>query len=157
MKPSRIIIAVVLIAGLLLLYPKKEVLVPAMNVVVKSDSTTAVGELEVSRSWNHFLGSGWMASVTRPDSNGNVHFVEVSRRIPFVVKAFYTVWSPIFEHQYPGGAGSIKARDPNNHRIWQRIDFNDRNCCPTEITVLLHPPGDELDSTFTFGDLVPNE
>lgn len=144
-------------AALPLLYPKKEVLVPSMEIVVKSDSTTPVADLEVSRNWNHYLDPGWMTSVTRPDSEGKVRFVEVSRRLPFVVKAFYTVWSPIFEHQYPGGAGSINARDPNNYSIWERIDFTDRKCCPTEITVSLHPPGDELDSTFIFGDLVPNE
>ncbi len=143
--------------ALALLYPKKEILVPAMEIAVRSDSSTPLADLEVSRNWNHYLGSGWRSRVTRPDSDGKVRFVEVSRRLPLIVKAFYTVWSPIAEHQYPGGAGSINARDTNNYRIWQRIDFDDRNCCPTEITVSLHPPGDELDSTFIFGDIDPNE
>ena len=126
-----------------------------MEVTVRSAEPGIARELEVSRSWNHFLGPGWTASVKKPDSMGKVHFPEVSRRVPLAMKAFYTVFS-VFEHQYPGFAGSIKARDVYNHRIWQRVDFNDGNCCPREVIVTLHEPGDELDSTFVFGDITPN-
>ena len=158
MKRNRyIVVAIIVMPALVLFYPKKEILVPAMDLTVKSEASTPVVNVEVSRDWNHFLGPGWTASVTKPNAEGRVHFPEISRRFPIVGKAFYTVFSPIFEHQYPGFAGSVMARDPENYRIWQRLDFNDRNCCPTEITVTMHEAGDELDSTFTFGDIVPNQ
>lgn len=155
-RSGLVILAAVLTIIVLFLFPRKEILVPAMDITVRSAEPGGVSKLEVSRSWNHFLGPGWTASVAKPDSMGNVHFPEVSRRVPLAVKAFYTIVSPIFDHQYPGFAGSINARDANNYRIWQRVDFDDRNCCPSEVVVIMHDPGDELDSSFTFGNITPN-
>lgn len=110
---------------------------------------------EVSRSWNHYLGDGWKASVARPDDNGEVRFLAVKKRVPVLVEFSKIILSP-FGHYYPGLAGSCKARNQNDHFIWERIDFKDSNCCPTRITIL-NRPGESLESTFTFGDRVPNE
>lgn len=151
-----VILAAIVIVLVLLFFPRKEVLVPAMDITVRSAVPGVSSELEVSRSWNHFLGPGWTGSIAKPDLSGKVHFPEVSRRVPLAVKIYYRVYSPIFEHQYPAFAGSVKARDTNDHRIWQRVDFSDRNCCPSELVLTLHEPGDELRSTFTFGSITPN-
>ena len=137
MKSTRYIaVSIIVITALVLFYPKKEILVPAMDLIVKSEASTPVANLEVSRDWNHFLGPGWTASVTKPDANGSVYFPEVSQRVPLIGKAFYTVFSPVVEHQYPGFAGSVKARDPDNYRVWQRLDFTTATAARTKSRLL---------------------
>lgn len=128
-----------------------------MEIVVRYEGGDLVTDGEVSRSWNHHLGDSWTASIVKTDANGKAKFKEVSKRVPLLVSTLSSAFS-IVGHYYPGFAGSIKARDANNHRIWQRIDFKDSNCCPTESTISLHETeGEAKDEYFTFGTVVPND
>ena len=151
---SRIRIAVIagslVILGMVL-FPKNESLVPSMNVVLKYADGSPVANGEVSRKWNHYLGRGWQTSIERTDSAGRVHFPEVTRRVPLVVKSYDAIFEPLFEHQALGFAGDLVGRDATNHLIWQRVDFDDENCCPTEITILRHDDeGEAEEHYFTF-------
>lgn len=139
----------------MLLYPREVVLVPEARLNVLSEDGEIPENIEVSRTWNHYLGDGWKSSVTMPDESGEVRFPAVKKRVPVSLQLLKLALSP-FGHYYPGLAGSFKARDPNNHSTWERIDFNDSNCCPAEIRIS-NRSGDALESTFTFGDIVPNE
>lgn len=158
MKALHLIIIVVLIAvGIFFLFPRKEILVPEMDIVVRYEGGQPVTNGEVSRSWNHYLGSGWTASIVKTDQEGRVKLKEVSTRVPLLSKMFWSVVAP-FLHYYAGFAGSVKGRDAENHYIWQRVDFNDRNCCPSEIIIGLHEKkGEADDQYFTFGKVVPND
>ena len=158
MKPVRLIIIAVLVGvGIFFLFPRKEILVPEMNIVVRYEGGDPVSNGEVSRNWNHFLGDGWTASIVKTDQDGNVKLKEVSKRVSLLSKVFWSAVAP-FLHYHAGFAGSVKGRDAENHRIWQRIDFNERNCCPAEIIIGLHEEEGEADDRyFTFGEVVPNE
>lgn len=139
------------------LFPKQETLVPAMEITIRDESGASVKNGEVSRTWNHYLGPGWTTSIAKTDGTGKVRFPEISRRVPLFISAFWRAAS-IPLHYYPGFAGSIKARNAENHFVWQRVDFNDRDCCPSEVTIVVHDrKGEADDKYFTFGDVVPNE
>ena len=118
-----------------------------MRVIVHYEGGDVVSKSEVSLTWNHYLGDGWTTSATKTDSNGNAKFPQITKRVPLIASAFWS-FAGIFLHYYPGLAGDIRARDANNHHIWQRVDFNDRNCCPSEITISLHEDDGEASNRY---------
>lgn len=147
---SRIKIALVIVGlavASLLLYPRKEVLIPAMTIQVRYEGGDLVANGEVCRTWNHYLGSGWSSQVGKTDSSGRVSFPKVERRVPLLLSNFWSSAST-FLHYYPGLAGDIVARDANNHYIWQRVDFSDKSCCPTEVPIFLHDEQGEADDRY---------
>lgn len=157
-KIRRWVLAGTVVGALIVLfYPRKVTLVPEMKLTVAYDGGEIVRNGEVSRNWNHYLGDGWKATVLKTDDNGMVRFKSVTTRVPLILQGLKIVVSPI-AHYYPGLAGSITGRDTNNHLIFQRVDFNDSNCCPEQIVISLHlEDGEGSDKYFTFGDVVPNE
>jgi hypothetical protein len=146
----------ILAVCILVLYPREVVLIPAIEITLRYEGGDPVAHGEISRNWNHYLGDGWKASIVRTDENGKAKFVAVKKRVPMLLQGLKVVFS-IPGHYYPGLAGSFVGRDSNNHFIWQRIDFNGSNCCPTEIVISLHETEDQVDKYFTFGEVVPNE
>lgn len=153
-KLKWILLVIVAVPLVVLLYPRKVVLIPEMKIRVSYEGGDFLSNGEVSQNWNHYLGDGWTARIAKTDMEGNVSFPEVSRRVPRLVSTFWSEASFLL-HYYPGLAGSIKARDANNHFIWQRVDFNDRNCCPKDIAVFLHDEkGEAEDQYFTFGRVI---
>lgn len=59
MKIFRLITISVLIGlAVFFLFPRKELLVPEMEIVVGYEGGQPVTNGEVSRSWNHYLGEG---------------------------------------------------------------------------------------------------
>ena len=142
---------------LTLIYPREVVLIPASEMTVRYEGGQLVTDGEVSRNWNNYLGDGWKATIVRIDEKGKARFTAVKRRVPILLQALEVAGS-IPGHYYAGLAGSFKARDSNNHLIWQRVDFRDSRCCPTEIVIGLHESEGEADNRyFTFGEVVPNE
>ena len=148
---SKIIWIILAICCGILLYPREVTLVPEAELTVYFDDGKIGKNIEVSRSWNSYVGDGWKANVAFTDENGKVKFKAAKRRFPIIAQSFLYSFAP-FLHFYAGYAGSFKARDPQNHKIWERIDFRDSNCCPSEIT--MKSQESELESTFIFGDLV---
>lgn len=132
-------------------------LVPESEITVRYEGGDLVTDGEVSRSWNHYLGDGWKATIVRTDENGIAKFSSVKKRVPMIFQGLKIAFA-IPGHYYPGLGGSFIARDSSNHRIWQRIDIKNSNCCPKEIVISLHESeGDAGDKYFTFGEIVPNE
>jgi hypothetical protein len=143
--------------ALVLLFPREVVLMPEANLSVVYEGGQPVSNGEVSRNWNHYLGDGWKATVVRTNENGAVRFKPVKKRVTILIQCLKAVLAPL-GHYYPGLAGSFKARDADNHFIWQRVDFRESNCCPREIVISLHEKeGEASDSYFTFGDVIPSE
>jgi len=153
MKKSsgKVIWIILAICCVVLLYPREVILVPEAELTVYYNDGRIGKNIEVSRSWNSYMGDGWKANVIFTDEYGKVKFKAAERRFPIIAQSILYVFAP-FLHFYAGYAGSFKARDPQNHRIWERIDFRDDNCCPSEIVI--KPQETELESTFIFGDLV---
>lgn len=128
-----------------------------MNILVTYEGGEIVSNGEVSRNWNHYLGDGWKSTIVKTNDKGELRFYRVKKRVPLVVQLVKTIVSP-FGHYYPGLAGSLKARDSDNHFIWNRVDFNSSYCCPEKIGISLHGEKREADERyFTFGDAIPNE
>lgn len=148
---GKVIWIILAICCVVLLYPREVTLAPEAELTVYYEDGRIGKNVEVSRNWNSYMGDGWKANVAFTDENGKVKFKAATRRVPIIAQAFLTVVAP-FLHYYPGNAGSFKARDPQNHKIWERIDFRDSNCCPSEI--IMKSQESELESTFIFGDLV---
>lgn len=140
---------------LVLLFPQKIVFVPEMNISVRYEGGDVVPHADVSRSWNHYLDSGWKANLMRADENGKVTLKESTGRVPLLLIAMKYVGS-IPGHYYPGMAGSIKARDSENHNIYSRVDFRGNSCCPAEIVIGTNEKALET-QYLTFGEIVPNE
>ncbi len=142
---------------LVLFYPRQVILVPEMNVLVTYEGGEIVSNGEVSLNWNHYLGDGWKSTVVKATQRGELRFNAVKKRVPLIVQVPKTILSP-FGHYYPGLAGSLKARDSDNHFIWKRLDFKSSDCCPEKIVISLHAEKGEADDRyFTFGDVIPNE
>lgn len=153
-KRGWIFIVIVTALSVVLLYPRKVVLIPAMKITVKYSGGDVLSSGEVRQNWNHYLDDGWKARIAKTDVNGNVFFPEVSRRVPMVVSGFWSAAST-FLNYYHGMAGSIVARDATNHYIWQRVDFNDRDCCPKDVSIYRHDKeGEAQDGYFTFGQVL---
>ncbi|HMS39731.1 MAG TPA: hypothetical protein PKE69_05860 [Pyrinomonadaceae bacterium] len=149
--PKKLTLIIVAICCAIMLYPREVILVPEAELTVYYDNGQIAKNIEVSRSWNNYMGDGWKANIAFTDENGIVKFKAANKRFPIIAQSFLYYFSP-FLHFYPGYAGSFKARDPQNHKIWERLDFRDDNCCPNKI-VMKHQET-QLETTFIFGDLV---
>lgn len=145
-----IVFAIIFSVVAAVLFPAKELLIPAMDVTVRYADGTLVVHGEVSRTWNHYLGPGWTNTVEKTNQDGIVRFPEVTRRVPLLVKAYKAVFGSLFEHQYAGMAGDLVGRDANNHLIWQRVDFDDRNCCPFEVVITTHETEGEAEDDYFY-------
>lgn len=152
------VLVVVALGGLFLLYPREVVLVPEITIRVVDNKGQAVTNGEVCRTYNHYLGDGWKTTLLQTDSNGVAKFYTVKRRVPRLIQSLKVVLSPL-GHYYPGLAVSLKARDPKNHYVWQRVDARSDDCCPNEIIIEPHDRKGEADDSYfcTFGETTPNE
>ncbi|MDQ4122896.1 MAG: hypothetical protein M3209_15780 [Acidobacteriota bacterium] len=144
-------LGILVVCFAVLLYPREVILAPGAKFTVYYEDGRIGKNVEVSRSWNSYMGDGWKANLSVTDENGKVIFKPAKGRVSLIYQGTLIVIAP-FGHFYPGTAGSFKARDPQNHKIWERIDFRDYNCCPSEVVMKMQES--ELESTFIFGDLV---
>ncbi|HXG86014.1 MAG TPA: hypothetical protein VNI84_18485 [Pyrinomonadaceae bacterium] len=147
---GKVILMILAICCLILLYPREVTLAPEAELTVYYEDGRIGKNVEVSRNSNSYRGDGWKASLAFTDENGKVKFKAAKRRFPIIAQAVLTVVAP-FLHYYAGNAGSFNARDPQNHKIWERIDYRDSNCCPSKI--VMKSQESEL-NYMTFGDLV---
>lgn len=135
-----------------LFYPKQITLTPEIELTVYFDNENFAKNVEVKRSWNSYAGDGWKVKHLITDNNGKVKFERVQKRMPIIWERL-SYYLPIFSmHENNLNVGSITARDPQNHFVYGRVDYQDETCCPAKI-VMTKQNFELTDSLFGFGEL----
>jgi hypothetical protein len=147
---GKAILIILAICFLGLFYPKQMTLAPEVELTIFYDNGDIVKNIEVRRNWTSYVVDSWKIDAAVTDESGKVKFGSIQKRVPIILERLKYYLPLISMHENNLNVGNFQARDSQNHFIWGRVDYNNKNCCPTKI-IMTKQNLELRDSLFNLG------